>query len=72
MRLGNFEIENPLILGPMAGVTDWAFRTVCCIRSKTGLPKMSVKYGYITLISGSKKHANGRPIIIAIIISFEH
>ena len=29
MRLGNFEIENPLILGPMAGVTDWAFRTVC-------------------------------------------
>ena len=29
MKLGNFEIENPLILGPMAGVTDWAFRTVC-------------------------------------------
>ena len=29
MKLGNYEIENPLILGPMAGVTDWAFRTVC-------------------------------------------
>ena len=29
MKLGTFEIENPLILGPMAGVTDWAFRTVC-------------------------------------------
>ena len=29
MRIGNIEIENPLILGPMAGVTDWAFRTVC-------------------------------------------
>ena len=29
MKLGNMEIENPLILGPMAGVTDWAFRTVC-------------------------------------------
>ena len=29
MRLGKFEIENPLVLGPMAGVTDWAFRTVC-------------------------------------------
>ena len=29
MKLGSFEIENPLILGPMAGVTDWAFRTVC-------------------------------------------
>ena len=29
MKLGNYEIENPLILGPMAGVTDWAFRTIC-------------------------------------------
>ena len=29
MRIGNIEIENPLVLGPMAGVTDWAFRTVC-------------------------------------------
>ena len=29
MKLGRIEIENPLILGPMAGVTDWAFRTVC-------------------------------------------
>lgn len=29
MRIGKIEIENPLVLGPMAGVTDWAFRTVC-------------------------------------------
>ncbi len=29
MRIGSFEKENPLVLGPMAGVTDWAFRTVC-------------------------------------------
>lgn len=29
MRIGNVEINNPLALGPMAGVTDWAFRTVC-------------------------------------------
>ncbi len=29
MRLGSYEIENPIVLGPMAGVTDWAFRTVC-------------------------------------------
>ena len=29
MKLGQFEIENPLILGPMAGVTDLAFRTIC-------------------------------------------
>ena len=29
MKLGRYEIENPLILGPMAGVTDLAFRTIC-------------------------------------------
>ena len=29
MRIGNIEIENALALGPMAGVTDWAFRTIC-------------------------------------------
>ncbi len=29
MKIGSIEIENPLVLGPMAGVTDWAFRTVC-------------------------------------------
>ena len=29
MRIGNLEIQNPLALGPMAGVTDWAFRTIC-------------------------------------------
>ena len=29
MQLGNHVIENPLILGPMAGVTDWAFREIC-------------------------------------------
>ncbi len=29
MRIGKIEIENPLVLGPMAGVTDWAFRTIC-------------------------------------------
>ena len=29
MEIGNLKIENPLFLGPMAGVTDWAFRTIC-------------------------------------------
>ena len=29
MKLGNIELQNPLLLAPMAGVTDWAFRTVC-------------------------------------------
>lgn len=29
MQIGALKIENPLALGPMAGVTDYAFRTVC-------------------------------------------
>ena len=29
MRIGNLEVNDPVYLAPMAGVTDWAFRTVC-------------------------------------------
>ena len=29
MRIGNLEVKDPIALGPMAGVTDWAFRTIC-------------------------------------------
>ena len=29
MQIGSLQVENPLFLAPMAGVTDWAFRTVC-------------------------------------------
>ena len=29
LRIGTIEVENPLFLAPMAGVTDWAFRTIC-------------------------------------------
>ena len=30
MKIGDIEVvDNPLFLAPMAGVTDWAFRTVC-------------------------------------------
>ena len=29
MRIGNLQVNNPVALGPMAGVTDLAFRTVC-------------------------------------------
>ena len=29
LRIGTITVENPLFLAPMAGVTDWAFRTVC-------------------------------------------
>ena len=29
MQIGTIQIDNPLFLAPMAGVTDWAFRTIC-------------------------------------------
>ena len=29
MKIGNIEVTNPVFLAPMAGVTDWAYRTVC-------------------------------------------
>lgn len=29
MKIGSIQVDNPLFLAPMAGVTDWAFRTVC-------------------------------------------
>ena len=29
MKIGSLEIENPVFLAPMAGVTDWAFRSIC-------------------------------------------
>lgn len=29
MKIGNLEIQNPLALGPMAGVTDLTFRLLC-------------------------------------------
>lgn len=29
MKIGTIEVENPIFLAPMAGVTDWAFRTIC-------------------------------------------
>lgn len=29
MHIGKLQVNNPLFLGPMAGVTDWAFRTIC-------------------------------------------
>ena len=29
MQIGAYNIESPVALGPMAGVTDWAYRTIC-------------------------------------------
>ena len=33
MQLGKFPIESPIVLAPMAGVTDWAYR---CIAAQLG------------------------------------
>jgi tRNA-dihydrouridine synthase B len=29
LKIGTFELESPVILGPMAGITDLAFRKIC-------------------------------------------
>lgn len=29
MNIGNLQVNTPIALGPMAGVTDWAFRNIC-------------------------------------------
>lgn len=29
LRIGNVEMPNPLVLAPMAGVTDLPFRVLC-------------------------------------------
>ena len=29
MKIGALEVNTPIALGPMAGVTDWAFRSIC-------------------------------------------
>ena len=29
LKIGNVEMPNPLVLAPMAGVTDLPFRTLC-------------------------------------------
>ena len=29
MKIGDLQVNTPIALGPMAGVTDWAFRNIC-------------------------------------------
>ena len=29
MKIGSLQVKTPIALGPMAGVTDWAFRNIC-------------------------------------------
>lgn len=50
MKIGNIEVQNPLILAPMAGVTDVAFRSICVeLGADWGVGELvsskSLKYG---------------------------
>ena len=29
MHIGNLQVNGMMVLAPMAGVTDWAYRTLC-------------------------------------------
>ena len=53
MKIGNVEIPSPIVLGPMAGVTDLAFRTVC--RGLSGCYTVTEMVSTKALCYGDKK-----------------
>ena len=53
MKIGNVEINSRLVLAPMAGVTDLAFRTVC--RELSGCFTVSEMVSAKALCYGDKK-----------------
>ena len=53
MKIGNVELDTKLALGPMAGVTDLAFRTVC--REMSGCYTVSEMVSAKALCYGDKK-----------------
>ena len=53
MKIGNVELDTKLALGPMAGVTDLAFRTVC--RELSGCYTVSEMVSAKALCYGDKK-----------------
>ena len=55
MNIGNVELNTRLVLGPMAGVTDLAFRTVC--RRLSGCYTVSEMVSAKALCYGDKKTA---------------
>ncbi|MDX9918153.1 MAG: tRNA dihydrouridine synthase DusB [Gudongella sp.] len=71
MRIGNIEFKNNLVLAPMAGVTDFAFRSICKemglglvvteMISAKGLFYNDEKSGELT-----ESHENERPVALQI------
>ena len=55
MNIGNVELNTKIVLGPMAGVTDLAFRTVC--RELSGCFTVSEMVSAKALCYGDKKTA---------------
>lgn len=55
MKIGNVELNTRIVLGPMAGVTDLAFRTVC--RELSGCFTISEMVSAKALCYGDKKTA---------------
>jgi tRNA-dihydrouridine synthase B len=55
VKIGNVELNTQLVLGPMAGVTDLAFRTVC--RELSGCYTVSEMVSAKALCYGDKKTA---------------
>ena len=53
MRIGNVEIASQLALGPMAGVTDPAFRQICAEMGAAGAERakaFSVEHYYAEFV----------------------
>ena len=55
MKIGTVELNTKIVLGPMAGVTDLAFRTVC--RELSGCYTVSEMVSAKALCYGDKKTA---------------
>lgn len=71
MKIGNVEIENPVFVAPMAGVSNWAFRSLCkeygagliCAEM---VSDKALYYDNIKTLDMTKIEADERPISLQI------
>ena len=49
LRIGTIELASPVVLAPMAGVTNVAFRTLCRELELARTGTVSVSYTHLTL-----------------------